>query len=169
MNVVGPLGKRAIKRLRLENIVMRLEREKMEAESQGLVWKGVSKSLLVRSARVGKNYIDGLDSSDNLLKRIYKIIHNSSTRAAKRDIEYRRLEKIRELEDQLIIQARSKAELVSENNRLRVDLTRSERRILAYERHYASSRPAVPDVRTLQSETEIIDFPTKSGSDGQAS
>ncbi|MGJ8597143.1 hypothetical protein [Sulfitobacter sp.] len=158
------LGKRRLKRIRLECVVAEVEHEKHRQEVTGSIFLGVTKATLIKRAGVGKNYIDGLEEIDPLAKRITLLLRRSKTLAAKRDRETTRLDRIREVEEQVNTQAKELASLMDENNRLRAELSRTRESLTAFERHYEAANLPQPDLTLVESSSEVIEFP-KDGDD----
>lgn len=129
--------KRLLKRLRLQAAVEEAEKERHEQIINGFVWIGTTKASLQKQARIGKNYIDLLDPKDDLVKRIKSVLRRPETRQVKRDVEKERLARIRELEQQLLLQARENHELIHQLNLTRSELERSKNKVAAYERQDA--------------------------------
>jgi uncharacterized coiled-coil protein SlyX len=129
-------GKRLLKRVTLEAAVERAEKDRHAHLKSELIWTGTTKASLQRQAGIGKNYIDLLAPDDELVNRIKLLLRRAETSREKRDVEKIRLERIRQLESQLSIQARENHELMGQLNRTRSDLERMQSRISVYERHY---------------------------------
>ncbi len=94
-----------------------------------------------------------------MAKRISLLVQRPETQAAKRDVEQQRLDRIRELEAQLLFQASEKNDIIAENNRLRVDLTRIQRRVQVYERHYETEKRPPLDLQLHENAPEVVEFP----------
>lgn len=154
-------GKRRLKRLRLEAAVEHAEKERLEHQASGVVWTGVTKAALQKQAEVGKNYIDMLHPDDGLAKRIKPLLRRAETTRAKRDVEQTRLQRIRELEKWIALQAKENQVLMSELNRTRGELERIYPRLEAFERHYADEGRAKRGLMSAESNnsSDVIDFP----------
>jgi hypothetical protein len=158
------LGKRRLKRIRLESVVAEVENEKHRQLATGLIFLGVPKATLIKRAGVGKNYIDGLEEIDPLAKRIALLLRRPKTVAAKRYLETTRLDRIREVEEQVNTQAKELASLMDDNNRLRTELSRTRESLTAFERHYEAANLPQPDLTLVESTSEVIEF-SKDGGD----
>ena len=155
----GLIGKRQLKRIRLESVVAQVEQEKQRKEVTGAIFVGVPKATLIKRAGVGKNYINDLEEGDPLAKRIAALLRRPEAVVAKQDLETIRLDRIRDVEEQVIIQARELASLTDENSRLRAELIRTRESLAVFERHYETASLPKPDLTLIETPAEVIEFP----------
>ena len=120
-----------------------------------------NKASLQKLAGLGKNYIDKLDSADDLAKRINSLLRGAKDVQAKRDVEQTLLQENRELKHQSVLHAKESQELMNQINRTRSELERARQTIASYERYYAAETRVKPVLTLVENDrsAQVIPLP----------